>query len=137
MSTTCTGHTINACPVCAKKGNGRGAVQSYYNRNESFCLYCAICGWKGDHTTCQSYTFPCKIYKVVEIDFAVVENLFNMASQSLGKVSIFRAGNVREFTIEHGEGRILGRFCNLEEALCFLVAKGWLFPAVYRIEIDV
>lgn len=138
------GHSVISCPVCAKNGNGRGALQSYFQAGEAACLRCAFCGWKGDYETVQRFSFPCRIYQVVDISLVVLENLFSMARQLEERVkfdlpSNAKVGSVLEFAIERlPNGPLITRdYCDLNDALSYLVAKGWLFPAIYRVEIDV
>ncbi len=140
-------HSILACPSCAKNGKGRGALQSYYHQNESYCLYCAFCGWKGNYQTCQSYEFPCRSYQVVEIDLAVLENLLSMAlqqsSQILPPSEIAQgvAGGVITFTIPSEATEVVLQpkqgYHKLETVLNYLTAKGWLSPAVYKVDTNV
>lgn len=141
-------HRIISCPVCAKNGNGRGALQSYYQNGEDACLRCSVCNWKGDYDTVQSFIFPCKIYQVVDISLSVVENIFGMERQLERRPKFdlppgTKVGEVLEFTIHRipsGPLRIessIQHFCEVDDALSYLVAKGWLFPAFYRVEVDV
>lgn len=143
-SSICREHTVIACPVCAKNGDGRGAIQSYYHSTKSDCLRCTFCGWLGNYETVQSYMFPCRIYKVVEMDLSVVENLLSMALQLEERIPIemsygIKTGDVLEYTIE-GSNSVAG-YCSiihtLAGALGYLVTKAWLFPAIYKVEVDV
>lgn len=141
------GHSILVCPSCAKSGKSRGALQSYYHHNETHCLYCAFCGWKGDYSTCQSYEFPCRIYKVVEIDIAVLENLLSIALQQPSRIlpasEIAKdvAGGVMTLTIsgEYTEDTLHCKqgYHDLKAALSYLTGAGWLFPAVYKVDTNV
>ena len=141
-------YRVIACPVCAKNGNGRGAIQSYFQNGEDACLRCSVCSWKGNYDTVQSFIFPCKIYQVVDINLSVVENIFGMERQ-LEKRPEFdlppdtKVGAVLEFAIHRAPSGPLRTelsvqdFCEVEDALSYLVAKGWLFPAIYRVPFDV
>lgn len=140
------GHSVISCPVCAKNGNGRGALQSYFQAGETACLRCAVCSWKGDYGTVQRFSFPCKIYQVVDIDLVVLENLFSVARQLKERVkfdlpSDAKIGSILEFAIERLPNGPLATelkdYCDLNDALSYLTAKGWLFPAVYRVKVDV
>jgi len=137
-----TGHSIISCPVCAKNGNGRGVVQSYFQIGETDCLECGICGWKGGYDTVQRYEFPCNIYTVVEIDLAVVENLLGMALQLEKRPTIEVADNGFDDPLDYAIDRSFqgtlpsDGCCDLEDALSYLVAKGWLFPAFYKVVAD-
>lgn len=132
-------HSVLACPICAKAGKGQGVVQSYYHPNESYCLYCVSCGWKGSHESVQSYMFPCRVYQTVEIDLAVVENMFAQASELDERPCLkplgARCGQVYEYAIG-AYGDIDGE-TRLYHTLKYLVSQGWLFPAIYKVEIDV
>lgn len=135
-------HSVLACPVCAKAGRGRGVVQSYYHPNESYCLYCVSCGWKGNHETVQSYMFPCRIYQTVEIDLSVVENMSAQAEELDERPCLkplgAKYGQVYEYTIGAANGdTTLDGETRVFHTLKFLVAQGWLFPAIYKVEIDV
>jgi len=133
------GHSIIACPVCAKNGNGRGALQSYFQPGETSCLRCEVCGWKGDYNSVQRYEYPCKIYTVVEIDLAVVENLLGFALQLDERPTITVKDNGFDDPLDYCIDRTYtgtppsDGCCCLDEALCYLVAKGWLFPAFYKV----
>lgn len=135
-------HTVIACPVCAKNGNGRGAVQSYYNIGETDCLYCAFCGWKGDYNTVQTYNFPCTSYTVVEIDLSILENILSFALDFPERLTIklpfgARTGQVLENFVDRSfVGEPLEEW-DVRTALFYLVAKGWLYPAFYKVEVDV
>lgn len=142
------GHNVISCPVCAKNGNGRGALQSYFQAGEAACLRCAVCGWKGDYETVQRFSFPCRIYQVVDISLAVLENLFSMARQLEKRVKFdippdTKVGSILEFAIERLPNGPLATelsvrdYCEIDDALRYLAAKGWLFPAIYRVEVDV
>lgn len=133
-----SGHSIISCPVCAKHGRSRGAIQSYFQAGETDCLLCAICGWKGGYDTVQRFEFPCNIYTVVEIDLAVVENLLGMALKLEKRPTIEVADNGLDYAIDRSFTGTLppdGR-CDLDAALGYLVAKGWLFPAFYKVDAD-
>ncbi len=142
-------HTVIACPSCAKKGDSRGALQSYCHQDESDCLYCAFCGWKGTYETCQSYEFPCKVYKVVEIDMTVVENFLSIALQQrceilpISTVAANVAGGVFTVSIPCNDGAAglirqpKRSYYELSVVLNYLVSKGWLFPAMYKVSVNV
>ncbi len=131
-------HTVLACPVCAKAGQGCGVVQSYYHPNESYCLYCVSCGWKGCHESVQSYMFPCRICQTVKIDLSVVENMLAQAEgldvRPCLKPLAAKIEEVYEYTI--GSGGDIDGETRVYHALKFLVAQRWLFPAIYKVEID-
>lgn len=125
-------HTVLVCPVCAR------IVQ------RTDCLRCTFCDWLGNDETVLSYMFPCRIYKVVEMDLSVVENVLSMALQLEERATIkvpysTKFGDVLEYTIECSDS--VAGYCSiihtLEGALCYLVTKGWLFPANYKVEVDV
>jgi len=138
-------HTVIACPVCSKKGHGRGIVQPYWHTDESdmvdTLLHCLICGWYGTHKSVQSYTFPCVIYQVVEIDLSTVENILSMALQKSVPIEIpygTRACEVLTYSVESGKPEPQkSDSYTLENALLISVQTGWLEPGLYKVEIDV
>lgn len=137
-------HTIIACPVCSKNGNGRGVIQSYYKLGETGCLYCVFCGWNGDYSTVQSFEFPCLTYTVVEICLSVLENMLSIECQEPIRLSIelpygTKTNKVLDYVVEDGPipGYVRPETWNLFDALTYLVGKGWLYPALYKVEVDV
>jgi hypothetical protein len=125
--------TITACPDCAKAD---GLAFDKFHTGS-----CAVCGWMGNSDTVQSYSFPCWTYRVVEMDLSVVENLLSMARQLPEREEIklsfnIKTGDIVNFAIEANFEEPTVKW-GLRDALCYLVTTGWLFPAIYKIEIDV
>lgn len=149
------GHSVLACPACSKQGKGRGALQAYRRRNKPFRLFCALCGWKGGYDTVQSYQFPCLIYRfddynkyrrclqVVEMDIEVVENILSMALQLSMRLPLKfphpakKRGIIEYHNLDGGLEAEIPAEWGLKNALRYLITTGWLFPAGYRIQLNV
>jgi hypothetical protein len=74
----------------------------------------------------------------VEIDVVVVENLLGMALQLERRPTITVADDELDYAIDRSFKGTLPQdgCCDLEDALSYLVVKGWLFPAFYKVIAD-
>lgn len=149
------GHSVLACPVCSKQGEGRGVLQAYRRRTKPFRLFCVVCGWKGEYDTVQSYQFPCLIYhfddrnkyrrglRVVEMDIEVVENILSTALQLSMQLALNlppqarKRGILEYHNLDGGLETEIPAEWDLKNALRYLITTGWLFPAGYRIQLNV
>jgi hypothetical protein len=138
------GHSVLVCPICIKKDRGRGAVQSYYHPFEIYSLYCVFCGWKGTYETVQTYKFPCVIYRTVEIDLSVLKNMVTTISSTKGKIVLPMFTSYGEIlTYEASGGQYDApnwgkcEWIHIDDALNWLVNGGWLFPAIYKVYVNV
>ena len=125
-----TSITLFFCPACARLG--KGSVQLSDNIDgQKVCLECC---WHDSPSKAQQHSYPCKIYKTVEMEIPVLMRMWDMMRPE--KAPTLPPG--RPFVswfigIEHEIKVAPAQKVWIDQALDFLVTKRLLPLAHYKI----
>ena len=123
--------TLYFCPTCARSGQGSGPMNPSRFPDTLMCLEC---GWCGSKSKAQQHSYPCKVYKTVEMDVPVLINMWESLRPEKEPNPDPERTQVPFVLIGDAERFPSAMNVLAGQALDFLVNKGFLPVAHYRLD---
>lgn len=123
--------TLYFCPDCARLGRGSVSVRPSRFPDTLMCLEC---GWTGPESKAQQHSYPCKIYKTVEMEIPVLVSMWDMFRPEKAPILDPKRTFVSWFIAIENEDEVASATkVWIDQALDFLVTKDFLPVAHYKL----